>query len=267
MISSASTTAFLLRSHSYGESDRIVTFITEGFGKLSGIAKGAKRSQRRFAGTLEPFVRVRVAFRSRPRSDLAFIDRCEFLQALRGFSHDLGRFALGTYLLELTDRMVLGRETGSEVFRLVDTALSLLDSEGPAPAIVRGFELHLLDVAGYRPHLDACRGCSTPAARIRSAVVVPSRGGLLCGTCHGPADGGQPLGNGTLDSLLRLQRTPLDAGAAGTVMNDHDAAHAEAAMEALIGHVIPRPLRSRTIVSALLHAGRDVTRTTREIAQ
>ena len=49
--------------------------ITEQFGKVSGIAKGAKRSQRRFGGTLEPFVKVRLAFRERPRSDLAFIER------------------------------------------------------------------------------------------------------------------------------------------------------------------------------------------------
>ena len=126
MSHAALTTAFLLRSHPYGESDRVVTFITEDFGKVSGIAKGAKRSQRRFAGTLEPFVKVRLAFTSRPRSELAFVDRCELLQALRSFAGDLDRFASGSYVLELTDRMVFGRETGREVFTLVDAALAAL---------------------------------------------------------------------------------------------------------------------------------------------
>ncbi|HJQ98647.1 MAG TPA: DNA repair protein RecO, partial [Candidatus Polarisedimenticolaceae bacterium] len=112
------TPAFVLRTRAYGESDRIVTFITEEHGKLAGIAKGARNSRRRFAGTLEPFVRVRVVFRQRPTSDLAFLLRCELLGVWRGFTRDLDRFAAGAYVLDLTDRMVFGRESGREVYAL-----------------------------------------------------------------------------------------------------------------------------------------------------
>src|SRR5262245_59880701 len=83
------TPALVLRTRSYGESDRIVTFITEQHGKVTGIAKGAKNSRRRFAGTLEPFVRVRLVFRQRPASDLAFLLRCELIGVLREFTRDL----------------------------------------------------------------------------------------------------------------------------------------------------------------------------------
>src|ERR1700756_3888015 len=107
-----STSALVLRTRPFGESDRIVTLITEQHGKLTGIAKGAKNSRRRFAGTLEPFVRIRVVFRQRPTSDLAFLLRCELIEVLRQFTRDLDRFAAGSYVLELTDRMVLGRESG-----------------------------------------------------------------------------------------------------------------------------------------------------------
>ena len=60
------TPGFVLHARPYGESDRIVTFITEKHGKLTGIAKGARNSRRRFGGTLEPFVHVRVVFQQRP---------------------------------------------------------------------------------------------------------------------------------------------------------------------------------------------------------
>ncbi len=92
------TSAFVLHARPYGESDRIVTFITEQ-GKVTGIAKGAKNSRRRFAGTLEPFVHVRVVFRQRSASDLVFLLRCELLAALRAFTRDLDRFAAGSYVL------------------------------------------------------------------------------------------------------------------------------------------------------------------------
>ena len=49
------TEAIVLRLLDYGESDRIVTFCTNGYGKVRGIAKGARRSRKRFANALEPF--------------------------------------------------------------------------------------------------------------------------------------------------------------------------------------------------------------------
>jgi DNA repair protein RecO len=95
------TPAFVLHTRSFGESDRIVILITEQHGKVAGIAKGAKNSRRRFAGTLEPFVHVRAVFRQRPASDLVFLLRCELLGVFRAFTRDLDRFAAGSYVLEL----------------------------------------------------------------------------------------------------------------------------------------------------------------------
>src|SRR5207245_303497 len=146
---SSATAAFVIRTRPYGESDRIVTLITETQGKVTGIAKGAKNSRRRFAGTLEPFVHIRTVFRQRPSSDLAFLVRCEFLGAFRRFTSDLERFAAGSYVLELTDRMVLGRESGREVYRLVADVLELLDAGTPIEPVLRAFELHLLAASGY----------------------------------------------------------------------------------------------------------------------
>ena len=77
------TLGFVLRSRPYGESDRIVTLITEEHGKITGIAKGAKNSRRRFGGTLEPFLHVRIVFRQRPASELVFLEAEKGYIALR----------------------------------------------------------------------------------------------------------------------------------------------------------------------------------------
>jgi DNA repair protein RecO (recombination protein O) len=247
----ALTSAFLLRSHPYGESDRIVTFITEQFGKVSGIAKGAKRSQRRFGGTLEPFVKVRLAFRERPRSDLAFIERCEFLQALSQFGTDLDRFAAGSYILELTDRVVMGRETGREVFDLVESALALLESNGANAAVLRAFELHILEAAGYRPELERCRGCGREARAFAAVVAVPSRGGVFCTGCRPAAEAGHIVSQALLAALVDLQRRPLGPDVAAVAMEKESIAGAEAVLEALIDQIVSRPLRSRGVLAAL----------------
>ena len=65
MRSSQTTAAIVLRHRPYGESDKIVSFLTEDFGKLTGIAKGAMRSRQRFVNSLEPFSLVNLRFHDR----------------------------------------------------------------------------------------------------------------------------------------------------------------------------------------------------------
>ena len=99
-----STPAIVLRARDYSESDRIVTLLTENFGKLAGIAKGAKASRRRFERKLEPFSQVILYFRRRPHGQLVFITRAEPGDAPADrLEDDLRKIALGSYLLELAD--------------------------------------------------------------------------------------------------------------------------------------------------------------------
>src|SRR5947207_14962423 len=101
---SQSSAAIILRSRAYGESDKIVTFLTEDAGKLTGIAKGAKNSRRRFANCLDPFTRVRVHFRIRPGASLVFMDSCDLLQAPTLMATP-AKLAYGSYLIELVDQL------------------------------------------------------------------------------------------------------------------------------------------------------------------
>ncbi len=121
------TPAIVIRARAFGESDKIVTFLTRDRGKLSGIAKGAKRSKRRFVNVLEPFTHVSVRLRERSSSELAFISACDLVDAYHTFARDLTKFAHASYVLELTDRMVRGHEAGREIYDLVRETLALLD--------------------------------------------------------------------------------------------------------------------------------------------
>ena len=108
------TPAIVLRTRDYMESDRIVTLLTEQMGKLGGIAKGAKASRRRFEHRLEPFSHVMLYFRRRPHGQLVFITRAEAagLQPFR-LEDDLGRLALGAYMLELAEALTSEDEEAS----------------------------------------------------------------------------------------------------------------------------------------------------------
>jgi DNA repair protein RecO (recombination protein O) len=239
------TPAFVLRTRPYGESDRIVTMITEQHGKVTGIAKGAKNSRRRFAGTLEPFLRIRVVFRQRAGSDLAFLLRCELLGAWHAFTRDLDRFGAGSYVLELTDRMVLGRESGREVYALVHDTLALLDAGVTIDPVLRAFELHLLSVTGYAPSLDRCRSCGRVADG-ETLWIALERGELVCRACVRTGEPLRPLAAAAARELARLAARPLAEASSADRLLLREAA---AVAESLIGAVAAGPVHTRAFIA------------------
>lgn len=241
-----STPAFVLHTRPYGESDRIVTLLTEHEGKVTGIAKGAKNSRRRFAGTLEPFVHIRAVFRPRETTDLVFLLRCEMLETFRSFTRDLDRFAAGSLVLELTDRMVFGREAGREVYRLLGAALGLLEHGAAHDPLLRGFELHLLALAGYAPSLQRCAGCGTSLLEPATVYLSTGRSSLVCRGCVRPGEPIRPLGGATATLLASLASLPL-----GTAHTASSQAWSEAAIvtERLLADVTTAPLRSRAFLA------------------
>lgn len=237
--------AYVLRTRQYGELDVIATLLTERHGKITGIAKAAKHSRRRFGGTLQPFVHVRAVFRQRPHGDLVFLVRCELVAALRSFAEDVDRFAAGSYVLDLTDRMTVGRESGHEVHRLLDEALGLLDRGTPIEPVLRAFELHLLTATGYAPVLDRCRGCDADLTRGDTAFLVVERGGLACRRCVPPGELVRPFAPETVRVLGALATRPLaDAVSIGPIPRE-----TRSVAEHLLAAVASGPVRSRDFLS------------------
>ena len=115
------TPAIVLRARDYAESDRIVTLLTRDHGKLAGIAKGAKASRHRFERKLEPFSHVMLHFRRRPHGQLVFITRAEAAElAQYPIDEDLGRIALGSYMLELSDALTAPEGEAAQAYGILD---------------------------------------------------------------------------------------------------------------------------------------------------
>lgn len=238
------TAALILRTRPYGESDRLVTLLTEDHGKITGIAKGAKNSKRRFAGTLEPFLQVRATFHHRSASDLVFLHRCELIRPLRRFTQDLDRYLAGSYVLDLADRMVLGRESGADVYRLVLDTLSLLDEHGRSDTLLHVYELHLLAASGWAPELARCPSCGRDLAGTPTVYLVADRGGFLCRPCVPAGELVRPVAGRTARVLARLAAGPLGDGVAAPPVTGE----ARTVLEALLAGAASGPVRSRELL-------------------
>jgi DNA repair protein RecO (recombination protein O) len=245
------TPAVVVRTRAFGESDKIVTFLTRDLGKIAGIAKGAQRSKRRFVNVLEPFTHVDVTLRLRSGSDLAFVDACVLRDAPISVARDLMKFAYASYVLELTDRMVREREAGPDTYELVRDAIALLESGDADPGVLRAFELHLLRLTGYEPELGRCRRCGTEFTAGVAMYVYPARGGVLCGRCRGEGRVYQ-ASPAVLARLQALQRVRFADGDADRFRLDPGmAAEARALVRCFFAGNLTAPLASEKLLDSL----------------
>jgi DNA repair protein RecO (recombination protein O) len=201
------TPAIVLRARTFGESDKIVSFLTERHGKITGIAKGAKQSRKRFVNSLEPFSLVNLRFHDPPHSSLAFILAADLLLGFKQLGQSLDRFSFASYLVEITDGLIGEREENPLVFQHLRDSLRYVDDNGTSLRFLTSFELKLLSLAGYRPMLDGCKRCGNDRRGGLSTRwhFSPRDGGILCESCSRSRKEVLPLGAKAVAVLTDLQ--------------------------------------------------------------
>jgi len=201
------TPAIVLRSRPFGESDKIVSFFTENYGKLTGIAKGAMRSRKRFVNSLEPFALVNLHFHDRPYNSLAFIYAADLERAFRQLTNSLDRIFYASYLIEITDGLSGEREENPAVFQHLKDGLGYIEENGTSLRFLTFFELKLLRLAGYQPIFENCKRCqkNCRAVAVSSWHFSPVDGGILCDFCSPSRREILPLSATAIEVLTALQ--------------------------------------------------------------
>lgn len=177
----------ILRRRNLGEADSILTVFSGNEGKFEAIARGVRKARSRMRGHLEPLTRSRVLVAQGRNLDV--FTQAETVDAYRRIREDLDASAEALYCLELVDRFTEEREPLPELYALLVTALDLLE-EGNGASVTRHFELRLLSLLGYEPHIDGCVLCGDRLPE-EETLLSPGAGGLVCRGCRGEAVAGR----------------------------------------------------------------------------
>ena len=169
----------VLRSIKLGETDRIVTILARGHGKVRAVAKGVRKPGSRFGGRLEPT--THLAFQCyQGRSDLDVVTQVETIDSNRALREHYGCLTHAVSMLEATDQVAQDREPNVALYRMLVGALRTLAAE-PSPLVSAAFFWKLLALEGFHPLLDVCARCG------KESDVFPAfdllEGGVLCETC------------------------------------------------------------------------------------
>ncbi len=200
------TTAIVLRTRPFGESDKIVSFLTEDLGKITGIAKSARHSRKRFANSLEPFSLVKLHIHNYPNRDLAFIVAADLLLGFKQLSTSLVKISYASYMVEITEGLIAEREDNRLVFEHLKNALGYLEDNEPSLRFLTSFELRLLRLTGYQPLLDHCKYCGNGRQQTVAQWYFSLReGAVLCCACARTREQTFLIGSTAVEVLKNLQ--------------------------------------------------------------
>lgn len=164
----------VLRTHKLGESDRIVTVLTHGHGKVRAVAKGIRRTRSKFGARLEPT--SHVALQLYEGRELDIVTQAEALDLFRTIREDLDRLTRAVTMLEAVEQVSMEREPNPDLYRMLLGALRTLDAEN-SPLVVAGFHWKLLALEGFRPIVEGCAVCDDEDELV---AFDPIEGGVLC---------------------------------------------------------------------------------------
>ena len=209
------TEAVVLRSLRFGEADRVLHLYTLDRGRVGAIAKGVRRTKSRFGGRLEPLSHVELLLHE-GGGELQTVTGVDLVRSHRAAREDSYRLGVGLVGLEAMSRLFSEQEPNPRAFRALTRFLDLLDelpSGDGKPALdplALSFQLKLLWLSGYLPHVTSCADCG---AETDLAGYSPRAGGAVCRNC---ADGALPLSRDGLAGIEGLLvRQLADAYAAG----------------------------------------------------
>lgn len=177
--------AYILRVWDMGESDLLVSFLEEHRGKRRGVARGARKSRKRFGGLLVPLGLVQLEYTERPGRSLVRLDGCSLIHYHAAVSEHLGKLLAACCMREALERVLPEEQGGDDFFPLLHRMLGCLDRDRSAGFHLWVFLLHALALLGLKPQLDRCIHCRrplTPAGLFGFSVPL---GGPVCGACIG----------------------------------------------------------------------------------
>jgi len=198
------TTGIVIRKCDFGEADRIVTVLTDEYGKIDLLAKGARRLKSKFCGRLELFNEIDLG--GSVGRELYYLDNAELIRAYPE-EKDVNRHRVLFYLAELTNRLIPPDQQTEGVYPLLQQTILHLQQTDRLETILHAYLTKLLTLTGFLSPWNKCGICDISLSLETPVCLHATDGHLLCPDCQSPAD--RPLSVPLIKWVNFMQQYPL----------------------------------------------------------
>lgn len=199
-----------MRVKEFGESDLLVHFFSSDKGRLKGIAKGARRSRKRFINCLDIFSLVNLEYSPSKKDDLLFLYSGKLIDAYPGLRTDYATLSKASYMIELTEALFPWELPDRRIFETLKSSFHSLSMGKLTDLIPIIFECLAMSLGGYRMNLDKCCICGRKYHGQGLAAFKPEKGGIACLNCHHISPDSPRLSPDTAKLLRLIQSRSLE---------------------------------------------------------
>lgn len=195
-----------------GESDLLVKCFTREKGLLKGIAKGGRRSRKRFVNCLDRFSLVNLEYEPKGNRDLCFLHSCKLVNGFSGLRRDFTTLSLASYMIELMEVLFPPGVREKEAFELLKFSFFALDGGRDLGEVRVVFEGRAMALGGYKINLSRCMRCGRKYNGDGRAVFLDAQGGIACLKCGQETALTPGLGPETVACLEAIQSLRRQSG-------------------------------------------------------
>jgi DNA repair protein RecO (recombination protein O) len=196
------TEAIVLHAFDYLETSRILRLLTREAGVQSVLARGARRSRKRFGSAMDLFAQGVAEIHIRPNRELQTLASLDVTRARAELGEDVGRFTGASMISEIVLRFPY-EEAAAGIFDTVEDCfdrIAVAPSAGTLDAALGG-AWRIIAELGFTPALDLCANCHSPLDPAASVAFSHSAGGALCVRCGGLAAGSRVIPPAARDAI------------------------------------------------------------------
>ena len=198
-----STEAIVLRAIDHRETSKLAFFFTRSHGKVIGVLKGIRKTPRKFHTSLDKLSVNDIVFYQYRNSDIHLISQCDMKEHFLEIRRDIKHLNAGEYACELVNKIMPLEEKNAAVYELLLDYCRVLGHNRDVGRLVHMFQIKLLNLSGFRPHIDSCVQCGRDVKT--KAKFSVRKGGLVCPHCDRRDFDLIPVSPGAVASLLYVE--------------------------------------------------------------
>ena len=136
---------------------------------------------RKFGSNIDKFSVNDIVYYKYSKTDLHLISQCDLKHFFFPIRQDYKRNLAANYILELVDAIMPVEHPNKRVYKLMLQALNSLETIKDITKLIHSFQIKMLALSGFSPHIDACVKCNKAISeKVRFSL---KSGGLICPSC------------------------------------------------------------------------------------
>lgn len=171
----------VIREAETGEYDKLLTILTEKYGKLFVVGKGVKSVRSRHIASTQLF--SYASFNLRKKGNYYYITDSDLIENYYDIRNDILKMSLGSFICDVACEVAReGVEEGALLKLTLNTLYAIAKEIRPLEIIRASFELRIASDSGFMPDLTACRCCGNANPQISCLDIMD--GTIICDDCR-----------------------------------------------------------------------------------